>query len=91
VACEKQLKMRLLYASEAGHSSQRTVWPLGIVGLHGKWLLLAWCELRQDYRTFRFDRIQSLATSADTFKTSATVCMDYYFAKLLKDDGAASG
>lgn len=91
VACEKQLKMRLLYADETGHSTQRTVWPLGIVGLHGKWLLLAWCELRQDYRTFRFDRIQSLATSTDPFKTSATVCMNHYFEKLLKDDGPASG
>ncbi|MES2950541.1 MAG: YafY family protein [Pseudomonadota bacterium] len=85
VACEKQLKMRVFYADEAGRSTKRKVWPLGIVGLHGKWLLLAWCELRQDYRTFRFDRIQTLAMSIDTFKTSATVCMDHYFSQLLRN------
>ena len=85
VACEKQLKMQVLYADETGCSTQRTVWPLGIVGLHGKWLLLAWCELRQNYRTFRFDRIQTLAIVTEPFKTSATVCMDHYFVQLLKD------
>lgn len=83
VACEKQLKMVVSYADETGCSTQRTVWPLGIVGLHGKWLLLAWCELRQDYRTFRFDRIQTLAIGMDLFKKSATLCMDHYFAQLL--------
>ncbi len=91
VACEKQLKMQVLYSDESGNSTQRTVWPLGIVGLLGKWLLLAWCEIRKDYRTFRFDRIQALATSADRFKASATVCMDHYFVMLLRDDGPALG
>jgi predicted DNA-binding transcriptional regulator YafY len=83
VACEKQLKMHVLYADETGCTTQRTIWPLGIVGLHGKWLLLAWCELRQGYRTFRFDRIQTLTMGIDTFQTSATLCMDHYLAQLL--------
>jgi len=83
VACEKQLKMQVCYADETGCTTQRTVWPLGIVGLHGKWLLLAWCEMRLDYRTFRFDRIQDLAMGTDFFKTSATLCMDHYFAQLV--------
>ena len=83
LACEKHLKMDVLYADETGRSTQRTVWPLGIVGLHGKWLLLAWCELRQDYRTFRFDRVQTLATRADQFTTSPTLCMDHYFEQVM--------
>lgn len=86
VACEKQLKVQLMYADETDHVTQRTAWPLGIVGLPGKWLLLAWCELRQDYRTFRFDRIQTITTSSDPFKTSATVSLNHYFAQLLMNN-----
>lgn len=82
-ACDKQKKMDVCYSDGTGCSTRRTVWPLGIVGLHGKWLLLAWCELRRDYRTFRFDRIQTLAIGTDFFKTSATLCMDHYFAQVL--------
>jgi len=83
LACEKQIKMEVNYSDEIGNITQRKVWPLGIVGLHGKWLLLAWCELRNDYRTFRFDRIQDITLVTDSFQTSATVCMDHYFAQLL--------
>lgn len=83
VACEKQRKVDVCYADETGRSTQRTVWPLGIVGLHGKWLLLAWCELRRDYRTFRFDRIVTLTIGENLFQTSATLCMAHYFEKLL--------
>lgn len=37
------------YVDEAQRSSTRTVWPL----------LIGWCELRGDFRTFRLDRIAS--------------------------------
>ena len=32
------------------------------------WLLSAWCELRDDFRTFRLDRIDGFAVQADRFR-----------------------
>lgn len=52
----------------AGAATARVVWPLGLIGWTGKWTLLAWCELRRDYRNFRFDRIEGIETLDETFE-----------------------
>jgi predicted DNA-binding transcriptional regulator YafY len=40
--------------------------------------LVAWCETRQAFRSFRLDRIQSVTALADTFKLSdGQRLMDY--------------
>ncbi|MYG74209.1 MAG: WYL domain-containing protein, partial [Acidobacteria bacterium] len=31
------------------------------------WMFSAWCELRQDFRTFRFDRTANLAMTGERF------------------------
>ena len=32
------------------------------------WTLVAWCEMRNDFRAFRIDRISSLVKAERTFK-----------------------
>lgn len=59
-ACELRLKVTIAYCDMNGTESKRTLWPLGMVGWGDHWTLLAWCELRDEYRNFRFDRIQRL-------------------------------
>jgi predicted DNA-binding transcriptional regulator YafY len=90
LGCEQQHKMHASYADEAGRFSERTIWPLGIVGLHGNWMLLAWCELRQDYRTFRFDRIQTLRLTEHMFETRDDLGFGHYFKQILKADQDAT-
>jgi len=51
-------KLALTYGDEAGRTTQRTVWPLLIGYQDATRLLIAWCELREDFRTFRLDRVQ---------------------------------
>lgn len=82
-ACEAQTKLVLIYTDEHQQESQRLVWPLGIIGLSGKWVLVAWCELRQDYRNFRFDRMLNIQTSDQQFVLSKTINMDHYFRLVL--------
>jgi len=50
-------KLRLHYRTETGRVTERKVWPviLGYADTNG--LLVAWCELRQDFRHFRTDRM----------------------------------
>jgi len=64
-AIEARQKLRLRYQDGTGKISQRIVWPFGIIGWQGRWTLLAWCELRRDYRQFRQDRIAELTPLVD--------------------------
>jgi predicted DNA-binding transcriptional regulator YafY len=50
-------KLRLRYRSEAGEDTERIVWPVIVGYAETSRLLVAWCELRQDFRHFRTDRI----------------------------------
>lgn len=52
-------KLTLTYSDEQGRESQRTIWPFA-VGYHETTrLIVAWCELRQDFRSFRTDRVSA--------------------------------
>lgn len=51
-------KLGLTYCDETGRETQRTVWPLLIGYRDATRLLVAWCELRDDFRTFRLDRVR---------------------------------
>lgn len=54
-------KLRIDYADEHGAATERTVWPLMIGYLDARRILIGWCELRGDYRSFRLDRIRDAA------------------------------
>lgn len=50
-------KIRIRYRSEQAQDSERIIWPVIIGFAETVRLLAAWCELRQDFRHFRTDRI----------------------------------
>ncbi|WP_437547716.1 YafY family protein [Sorangium sp. So ce367] len=50
-------KIALRYRDETGSESERVVWPVIVGYLESTRLLAAWCELRQDFRHFRTDRV----------------------------------
>ena len=58
---------RFDYRDGEGKRTRRRVRPLVIWNLPDGWMLSAWCELRQDFRTFRLDRTQDLALTGETF------------------------
>jgi predicted DNA-binding transcriptional regulator YafY len=51
-------KLALAYSDETERPTERIVWPLLIGYRDASRLLVAWCELRSDFRTFRLDRIR---------------------------------
>lgn len=59
-AVEARLRLRLSYRDEGGQASERWVRPLGLWFWAPAWTLVAWCELRDDFRMFRLDRIESM-------------------------------
>lgn len=50
-------KLRLRYRTEADEETERTIWPVVLGYSEATSLLVAWCELRQDFRHFRTDRM----------------------------------
>jgi len=50
-------KIRLCYRDEQGRESERIVWPITVGYMETVRHLIAWCELRQDFRSFRTDRV----------------------------------
>ena len=50
-----------------GGVTRREVRPLAFLFYGAVWLMLAWCELRQDFRSFRLDRMSEIRIS-DPFK-----------------------
>jgi predicted DNA-binding transcriptional regulator YafY len=56
-AVREQRKVELVYRDEDGKDSQRIIWPIGIAYFDAQRLVIAWCELRQDFRSFRTDRM----------------------------------
>lgn len=56
------------YRDANGAETKRQVDPLGLVYLENTNVLMAWCHLRQDFRTFRLDRMQNLARTDQSFR-----------------------
>lgn len=59
------------YSDAKEEVSQREVRPLAIYFWKGTWTLLAWCELRNDFRNFRVDRILNLTSLTKHFAVTA--------------------
>lgn len=59
-------KLILSYRDEKGAVSERTVWPVILGYFEAARMLAAWCEMRQDFRHFRTDRILSARFLDDT-------------------------
>lgn len=60
-AIRAQTRLDISYADDQGQRTQRIVWPVQLGFMDRARVLAAWCELRQDFRTFRTDRIATLA------------------------------
>jgi predicted DNA-binding transcriptional regulator YafY len=67
-ALRGQLKVHFRYQDATAEASERTVRPLCLAYFGPVWLLSAWCELRDDFRTFRLDRIEGFAVQGDRFR-----------------------
>jgi predicted DNA-binding transcriptional regulator YafY len=60
-ACKTRHAATFHYTREDGTESRRSVRPLALTFWSGVWTLTAWCELRDDFREFRLDRMAEVA------------------------------
>lgn len=57
-AIRDEQKLVLDYRDELGRATERTVLPLALIYYSEHAMMVAWCELRQDIRNFRADRVE---------------------------------
>jgi predicted DNA-binding transcriptional regulator YafY len=66
-ACRDHQRLRFDYRDHDGSASIRTVEPHRLVHDRGRWYLVAWDADRQDWRTFRADRVQPRSPTGPRF------------------------
>jgi len=69
-AIRRQRKLAIVYRDGTGAQSSRTVWPIALAYPDGVRLLVAWCETRVGFRTFRVDRIARGEVSEERYPRS---------------------
>lgn len=68
IAVEKRICLGLSYLDAEHRPTKRVVRPLGLWFWGKVWTLIAWCELRNDFRMFRLDRIVTMKGTGESFR-----------------------
>jgi len=66
-ACRDNLKLKLSYQDRTGKPTLRNLEPMRLAHTGRRWYLVAWDQDREDWRTFRVDRVQQVAAVGTQF------------------------
>ena len=66
-AIRTEHKLRISYRDLRDQESSRTIWPCALGYFDRVRVLVAWCELRQDFRHFRADRITAVEPQGERY------------------------
>ena len=67
-ATVRRRKLALGYTDAHGRTTERIVRPLCLAFWGRSWIGSAWCELREDFRNFRPERMTSMTELEETFE-----------------------
>ncbi|MBB4866950.1 putative DNA-binding transcriptional regulator YafY [Pseudomonas nitritireducens] len=75
----RQGKLQFAYRDAAGRLTERVVWPFGLGYFEQVRVVMAWCELRQDLRHFRLDRMERVSGLAERYpRQRQALLRDWY-------------
>ncbi|MEM1373783.1 MAG: YafY family protein [Pseudomonadota bacterium] len=77
-AIEARRVLHFTYRDEAGSETERSVRPLGLWFWGLVWTFVGWCELRDDFRMFRVDRMGALIQGAAFKPRPGQSLRDFY-------------
>lgn len=66
-AMQQQMKLRIIYRDAKEADSDRVIWPIAVAFFDSRRIIAGWCELRQDFRMFRADRVQHATLLAERY------------------------
>ncbi len=86
-AVRKKEKLFLHYGDEQERTTERVIRPLSMMFMGPVWMMLGWCELRQDFRNFRLDRIRECSRTGDLFEDTPETSLQAYLDSMGYCDG----
>ena len=63
-AMRDQHKLTIVYRDPKGMKTARVIWPIGVAFFDSRRIIAGWCEMREDFRSFRADRIEKIKLKA---------------------------
>lgn len=79
-------EVALCYRDADDRDSERKIHPLGLFFWGSRWSLLAFCETRQDFRSFRLDRMQNIEVLNTRFSSPPGRTLQDFLQKKWMDD-----
>lgn len=84
-------KIRIRYQAPEAKPMARVIWPLALFYWGKSWTLVAWCETRNDFRSFRLDRIGRLTSLDAPIPDVKGRRLEDYMARMEQDYGVKRG
>ncbi len=81
-------KVTLGYANADNAETKRTIWPIAITYFDASRIVIAWCELRQDFRSFRTDRMIDIAVLKDKYPARRAKLLADWRRQMAEEQGA---
>ena len=66
------------FSPGSGQFGKRTIEPIGTIPYGKLWQVIAFCQLRQDYRTFRLDRMSKVVVLAEDYLPHDQLSLEQY-------------
>lgn len=70
--------VQLNYLSLQNKQSDRKIEPFALIHTQENWILIAFCRLRDDFRAFRLDCMQSITNLEETFEPHKITLQEYF-------------
>jgi predicted DNA-binding transcriptional regulator YafY len=80
-------KVHLAYRDENNAATTRVIWPIAVSYFDAQRLIVAWCELRDDFRSFRTDRMQMIDVLPDKYPERRKVLLKKWLEIVKKERG----
>ena len=82
-AIREEHKIAMRYVDPSGEPTERVVWPFGLAYFDRSRVVMAWCELRGDFRHFRTDRVTELRVPARKYPRRRAVLLRQWRSQVL--------
>jgi len=76
LAIRERRRVELSYRDAKGEPTVRVVWPVALGFFESSRMLAGWCELREDFRHFRLDRVESWKALPERYPGSRASLFD---------------
>jgi len=80
-----ELAVDIRYGDKEGKHTNRRVLPLAIVFMDRAMVLLTRCQMRDDFRVFRIDRIETLTQTTESFRPHRVSLLRDIFEQIKRD------